>query len=272
MARSLIFIFLLLYPAALLAEDASPPENATAPDGESPNPEPAITDGLPGPSVFVAYVHGSAGLTAGEQIPSEGRTIELPDDGCIRLLAGESAGLAICGAARFRIEARQERFVVSIESGRGLFTSASSGSITVSNRRLALESGIVYFDTSASPVALLISGEGATFDGQAVEVAQEEGPARELRSPWWCAPPRPTLAVSLGDPSDIIEQSERARNQRDEGSSEDNTAEGGATCVDSADSASASDPNSTDGGQIDPDVRRDQSGRLRLIVRIPRRN
>ena len=78
------------------------------------------------------------------------------------------------------------------------------------------------------------------------------------------------MVVRLGDPAELVEQTTAAGARGGEGGDEGTTTEGGATCVDSADSSSATDPSQGSDTGVDPDARRDEPGRVRIRIILPR--
>jgi hypothetical protein len=244
--------------------DASPAEEAP--------PEPPAIVGLPGQHLDVSFLHAVDGLRAGGRL-TPGRDLELSEGSCIRLLAGQTASVAVSGPGRLRVEERQGRLLLSIVAGRGVFAVGDEGAaLQLGEALLVSRGGLATFDAAASPAVSLVSGSEAWLDGERLEAVESgaAATASALLAPDWCAPPRPALAVPLGDARSLVANVETARRDATAAEDEGATAESGATCVDSADSGSASSPTTGDGVVIDPDVRRDETGRLRLTIRVPR--
>jgi hypothetical protein len=243
------------------------PAETVEPD-ESPRP-PVV--GLRAEALLIVASRGQERLRTGSAL-DVGREIQLSEGDCLRLVAGESAALAFCGPARFRLGAADGRLDLTVLSGRGFLSASGTGaSIVVSGLRVTAWAATVSFDASASPSFSLVSGERGDVDGHQLEPASSGATvvAQELLESGWCAPMLPPLRVALGDPQEIVGEVERARAAADSGSEEEATAESGATCVDNADSSSASNP-TTDGAVIDPDMRRENRGRVRVHIAIPR--
>jgi hypothetical protein len=157
-----------------------------------------------------------------------------------------------------------------MESGRGVLYADGEGTmVSLGERALTIREGAAAFEAGGEPQAWLLAGEGM-LDGRPLSDAPAEMVAA-LSRPDLCAPSTPSLRVRLGDPG-ILETAAVARARDADGAGgESATAEGGATCVDSADTSSATDPSQGADGGIDPDARRD-IGRLRIRIRVPRRS
>lgn len=245
--------------------DEPPPLDAP----EAPTPLPPVI-GLPGTSLDVAFVESVNGLQPGDRLEPS-RSVLIPEGGCLRLVAGLSAAVSLCGPTRAELSTRERRLIVSVSSGRGLLSAdADGGAIAVAGHHVEVRGGTVSFETGGAPLATLVSGEVARIDGEALDVNAAGPDASELLSSSFCAPPLTAISIALGDPAGLTSETSQARAQGGEGGDEAATAEGGATCVDSADSSAATDPNQGTDGGIDPDARRNEPGRLRLTIRLPR--
>jgi hypothetical protein len=172
-----------------------------------------------------------------------------------------------------RLEQRDDQLAFTVVSGRGLLLSDDRGaSIEVGGHRVSVREGTIFFNAAAQPVAELVTGEQAELDGQALVRSPSTAESSDLLAPGWCAPPRPELVIPIGSPVELVEAVEGAHSETPEGEQDDATAEGGATCVDSADTGAASDPTTGEGVTVDPDVRRDDVGRLTITIHVPRRS
>lgn len=257
------------------ADVAVEQETEGASRGEAAESEPSPTlppiVGVPGDHFDVSFVRDVEGLEAGGRL-NPGRELTLPAGSCLRLVAESAASFGLCGPTRFTVRQRGERLVLVVERGRGLLDAGEEGAaLEVGGRPLVVRSGRVTFDTSASPAATMVFGEAASFDGNALEVVESRSSAAaaEVLAADWCAPARPMLTVTLGDPESLMADVEQTRRDAATSDGEGATAESGATCVDSADSSSASSPTTGDGVVIDPDVRQEDLGTLRLTIRVP---
>jgi hypothetical protein len=271
---------LLVVPALAAAQEQPGEIAAPPPDGVAGAAEPTVdaavapapaVSGLPAGALDVAYAAGVPGLAAGGRV-EPGGALELPAGGCLRLVAADRAALTLCGPARARVEAAGDgRVTVLVDSGRGvLLADAPGAAISVAGRALVVEAGSAAFDSAAAQAAWLLAGRGS-LDGAALAAAPAEAPA-DLRRPTLCSPPRPSISIRLGEPSAVIAAAaERRRSREREDDSTSSSAESSATCVDSADSSSATDPSQGGEGGVDPDARRD-AGRVRIVVDVPWRS
>ncbi len=219
-----------------------------------------------GRSVDVVWSQGVEGITSGEGLEAP-RRVDVSGDGCLRVLVGDAATLSLCGAAHLDIV--DDAPSLAIRGGRGaLWVVDHALTVMLDGRALRLQRGIAVFDTSRASPVILVAGTGS-FDGQPLQVMSRENTRELLDEAHRCGPQRPQLNVPLGEPAAIAEAVEVARTQEADDEGENASAEGGATCIDSADSASATDPTQGPDSGIDPDARRDEEGILRIRIRLP---
>lgn len=248
------------------AEEGEGAEEVTADIEDGGEPE---VDAL-GTRLEVAWAGGDVGLEPGAQL-AVGDTIEVDGGGCVRLWAAPGAAVVVTGPARLAVVAaagRPEAVGLEVLRGRGVMTATgAAAAIRVVGRRLVVRGGAVAFDASGEGRLWRLSGE-VRLDGRPLE---GEAPAPpELRRAGLCSPPRPVIEVSLGEPAAVVASLEQRQATEAEEDSATATAEGGATCVDSADSSAASDPTQGGEGGVDPDARRD-NGRVRVLIHLPSR-
>lgn len=252
------------------AEEAGASAGGEADAGEEPPRLPSVS-GVPGEHLDVSFVRAVDGVERGESL-RPGRELALSDGSCLRLVAESAASFGFSGPSRLALRERSGRVVVAVEAGRGVVAvGEEAAALEIGSRTLVLREAVVTFDTTSAPAATLVTGEAAALDGAPLAAVEtrEDAVAAELLAADWCSPPRPRLALSLGDPESLMADVEQTRRAAASSDDEGATAESGATCVDSADSASASSPNTGDGVVIDPDVRQENAGTLRLTIRVP---
>ncbi len=274
MLRTALVICIVFAPALARSETAAPTAaEPTAEEGGDPGATaPIDPPGIPGDELTVAFVRGAADLAAGDRI-SPPRAVEISSEGCLRLVAGDAVALAFCGPASFEVEAREGHLGLRVTAGRGLLAAGEGGAaIEIGGERLVAAGATVLFEAGATPEAQLLGQGQARLGDRALEPQESPNADDELLSPWWCAPQRPVLMVRLGDPSELVDRAAQARREREEGGEEETTAEGGATCLDAADSSTASDVSDHDSGELGPDVQENDTGRLRVVIELPGRD
>jgi len=214
----------------------------------------------------VAFARGSAELVAGARL-EPAHVLDLAPGHCVRLVSGDGAALLIQGPARARVGGPGTETPLAVESGQGVFIANARGaSIRLGDRVLEVWGGAVAFEVGSTVRGVPISGR-ARLAGALLGPAVP-GDEDLLGLVDGCVPPRAELLVPLGDPASVVADASRRRAEGDQSGGDADTAEGGATCVDSPDSASATDPSQGSEGGVDPDARR-EAGRLRVILSVP---